>query len=105
MKYDEESIKRAIYNLVMLNAHEKPFRPEIAGRIRELLFEPMSNHTSIGIESRIQFLIKQFEPRVRLDEVSAEPDYAKNEYNIVIRYTILNTLNSVEQKIFLKRVR
>ena len=104
-KFDEESIKRAVKQLVLLNSYEKPFHPEIAGRVRELLFEPMGRGTAIGIESRIEFLIKQFEPRVELKEVIAEPDYEGNQYEITIIYTVLNLLSSVEQKIFLQRVR
>ena len=39
---DVQAVKRSIRNLVQLNQYEKPFRPEIAGGIREMLFEPMS---------------------------------------------------------------
>ena len=35
--------KRSIRNLVQLNTYEKPFHPEIAGGVREMLFEPI-NH-------------------------------------------------------------
>lgn len=105
MKYDAESIKRAIKQLVLLNAGEKPFHPEIAGSIREMLFEPMGRNTAIGIESRVEFLIKQFEPRAELIDVVAEPDYVKNEYEVTIRFKIKNQLDPIEQKIFLQRVR
>lgn len=105
MKYDEAAIKRAIKQLVLLNAHEKPFHPEIASSVREMLFEPMSRNTAIGIESRVEFLIKQFEPRAELISVEAEPDYAANSYEVTIKYRIKNQLNPIEQKIFLQRVR
>lgn len=105
MKYDAESIKRAIKQLVLLNAYEKPFHPEIAGSIREMLFEPMGRNTAIGIESRVEFLIKQFEPRAELIDVVAEPDYGKNEYEVTIRFKVKNQLDPIEQRIFLQRVR
>lgn len=105
MLYDEDSIKRSVYNLVMLNSHEKPFQPDLSGRIRELLFEPMTKSTAIGIESRIKFLITQYEKRVNVISVEAEPKYERNEYEIVIKYEIVNLLSTVEQKIFLQRVR
>ena len=105
MKYDEDAVKQSVYNLIMLNRYEKPFRPEISGEVRELLFEPMNNATSIAIRSKIEFILKQFEPRIKLEDVVVEPAYEKQRYDITIKYTIINTLSSVEQKIFLQRVR
>lgn len=105
MKYGEDSIKQAVHNLIMLNRYEKPFRPEISGEVRELLFEPMNNATAIAIRSKIEFILRQFEPRIKLVDVVVEPSYEKQRYDITIKYTILNTLSSVEQKIFLQRVR
>lgn len=105
MKFNEDAIKQSVYNLVMLNRYDKPFRPEISGQIRELLFEPMNQATSISIRSKIEFIVKQFEPRVRLEDILVDPNYDKQEYDITIKYKIINTLSSVEQKIFLQRVR
>ena len=105
MKYDEDAVKQSVYNLIMLNRYEKPFRPEISGEVRELLFEPMNNATAIAIRSKIEFILKQFEPRIKLEDVIVEPAFEKQRYDITIKYTIINTLSSVEQKIFLQRVR
>lgn len=105
MKYDEDAVKQSVYNLIMLNRYEKPFRPEISGEVRELLFEPMNQSTSIAIRSKIEFILKQFEPRIRLEDVLVEPYFEKQQYDITIKYKIINTLSSVEQKIFLQRVR
>jgi len=105
LKYDDDSIKRAIKQLVMLNSYEKPFHPNIAGSIRELLFEPMTINTSISIESRVEFLITQYEPRADLIKITVEPDYGKNQYEVTIMFKIKNQLNPIEQKIFLQRIR
>lgn len=105
MKFDDESIKRSIKHLVSLNSGEKPFHPEINGGISELLFEPMGRGTAMGIESRVRYLIGQYEPRAELIDVIAEPDYAKNQYEVIIRFKIVNQLNPIEQRIFLQRVR
>ena len=75
MKYDEASIRRSVYNLLMLNRYEKHYKPEISGQIRELLFEPMTQGTAISIRSRIEFVLNQFEPRVKVEEVSVTPDF------------------------------
>lgn len=105
MKFDAESIKRSMRHLIMLNAYEKPFRPEIAGAIRDMLFEPMGRNTAIGIEARIDYLIRQFEPRAELIAVNAEPDFPNNTYEVTIRFKVKNQLNPIETKIFLQRVR
>ena len=36
---DIQSVKRSIRNLVLLNHYEKPFHPEIASGVRDMLFE------------------------------------------------------------------
>ena len=105
MKYDEDAVKQSVYNLIMLNRYEKPFRPEISGEVRELLFEPMNQSTAIAIRSKIEFILKQFEPRIQLEDVLVEPFFEKQQYDITIKYKIINTLSSVEQSIFLQRVR
>lgn len=105
MKFDAESVKRSMRQLIMLNAYEKPFRPEISGAIRDMLFEPMGRNTAIGIESRIDYLIRQFEPRAELISVNAEPDFPNNTYIVTIQFKVKNQLNPIETKIFLQRVR
>jgi len=105
MKFDGEAVKRSIRQLIMFNSYEKPFRPEITGAIREMLFEPMGRNTAIGIESRIDFLIKQFEPRAELIDVIADPDFINNSYEVTIRFKVKNQLNPIETKILLQRVR
>ena len=43
---DAQAVKRSLRNLVQLNVYDKPFHPEIAGGIREMLFENMSPLTA-----------------------------------------------------------
>ena len=39
---DIQAVKRSVRNLILLNTYDKPFHPEIAGGVREMLFEPMT---------------------------------------------------------------
>jgi hypothetical protein len=39
---DVQAVKRSVRNLVLLNTYDKPFHPEIAGGVREMLFEPIT---------------------------------------------------------------
>ena len=44
---DVKAVKRSIRNLVLLNHYEKPFRPEIASGVRDMLFELMTPITAL----------------------------------------------------------
>lgn len=105
MKYNDEAIKRAIRQLVLLDSYEKPFHPQIAGGVYQMLFEPMGRGTAISIESRLRFLITQFEKRCDIDDIIVDPNYTGDGYDITIIYKIVNQLDPIEQKIFLQRVR
>ena len=39
---DETAVKRSVRNLVQIGQYEKPFHPEIASGVRDVLFENMT---------------------------------------------------------------
>ena len=101
-----ENIKRAVKNLVLTNVYEKPFHPEIASGVRDMLFENMTPLTSIVLTKKVEDVIENFEPRVRLMSVSARPNLDRNEYEMTIEFFIKNfptTLITVD--VFLERLR
>jgi phage baseplate assembly protein W len=103
---DIENIKRAVKNLVLTNIYEKPFHPEIASGVRDMLFENMTPLTSIVLTKKVEDVIENFEPRVRLMSVSARPNLDRNEYEMTIEFFIKNfptTLITVDM--FLERLR
>ena len=103
---DIQAVKRSIRNLVQLNTYEKPFRQEISGRVRELLFEPMSPIASVVIARKIEDVIKNFEPRARLVSVRSIPDIDRNAYEVVIEFYVVNTPTElVDLSIMLERLR
>ena len=103
---DVQAVKRSIRNLVQLNQYEKPFRPEIAGGIREMLFEPMSPLVAVIIARKIEDVIINFEPRARLVGVRAFPDLDRNAYEIFVEFFIINAPTElVDLSIMLERIR
>ena len=44
---DIKAVKRSVRNLVLLNHYEKPFHPEIASGVRDMLFELMTPVTCL----------------------------------------------------------
>ncbi len=87
---DVMAIKRSVRNLILLNHHEKPFHPEIAGGVREMLFENFSPVLSEVIRRKIEMTIQTYEPRVDLNDVIVIPKYNQNAMDVSITFTILN---------------
>ena len=88
---DIQAVKRSVRNLVLLNHYEKPFHPEIGSGIRDMLFENMSNMTAFILAKKIEDVIENFEPRVKLISVRADPNLDRNEYEVTIEFFVVNT--------------
>ena len=103
---DAQAVKRSLRNLVQLNTYEKPFHPEIAGGVREMLFEPMSPIVAVVIARKIEDVITNFEPRARLVSVRAFPDLDRNAYEVSVEFYIVNAPTElVDFSIMLERLR
>ena len=103
---DVQAVKRSIRNLVLLNHYEKPFHPEIASGVRDMLFELMTPVTATILARKIEDVINNFEPRARLISVNALPNLDRNEYEVSIEFYVVNQPTElVDLTIMLERVR
>ena len=103
---DVKAVKRSIRNLVLLNHYEKPFHPEIASGVRDMLFELMTPVTATILARKIEDVINNFEPRARLVGVTAIPLLDKNAYEVSIEFYVVNTPTElVDLSIMLERLR
>jgi phage baseplate assembly protein W len=103
---DIQAVKRSLRNLINLNAFEKPFHPEISGGIRDMLFENMTPITAVVLTRKIEDVINNFEPRVRLVSVRAIPDMDRNIYNVSIEFYVVNAPTElVDLSVLLERLR
>ena len=103
---DVQAVKRSLRNLVLLNYYEKPFHPEIAGGIRQMLFENMTPTVAIIISKQIEQVIANYEPRARLVGIKAIPDYDKNSYDVNIEFYVVNAPTElVDMSVMLERLR
>ena len=103
---DIQAVKRSLRNLINLNAFEKPFHPEISGGVREILFEHMTPITAVVLTRKIEDVINNFEPRVRLVSVRAIPDMDRNIYNVSIEFYVVNAPTElVDLSVILERLR
>ena len=60
---------------------------------------------SLKIGKQIEMLIKNYEPRCRLVDVSNRPNLDKNGYSVSISFYVVNTPNPVVVETFLERLR
>jgi len=103
---DVQAVKRSIRNLILLNTYEKPFHPEIASGVRDMLFELMTPVTAAILARQVQNVIENFEPRARLVGVRAIPDFDKNSYDVSVEFYVVNAPTElVELTLFLERLR
>ena len=103
---DIKAVKRSIRNLVLLNHYEKPFHPEIASGVRDMLFELMTPVTANILARKIEDVINNYEPRARLISVTALPNLDQNSYEVSIEFYVVNQPTElVDLTIMLERVR
>jgi len=104
LKYDINSIKRSIKNLILTNQYERPFKPSLGINLSAMLFELSTMGTdAIVLEQDIITLINNFEPRANVTDVIAELE--GNSLNVTIYLTISNDPRPQELNITLERVR
>ncbi len=103
---DVKAVKRSIRNLVLLNHYEKPFHPEIASGVRDMLFELMTPVTAQILARKVEDVINNYEPRARLVGVTAIPDLDRNAYEVSIEFYVVNQPTElVDLSIMLERLR
>lgn len=105
IKYDNESVKRSIYNLVFTKAGERPFQPELGSSLKYLLFENYGSVEMVVMKNKLEDLIKTYEPRV--DSVSVEfvEKIDQNSLEISIFFQVINNPRVDQLQIDIERIR
>ena len=83
------AIARSIRNLIMTVPGERPFNPVLGSQVTNLLFETFDKLTASSIKSEIENTIVNFEPRVRLNEVTVDARPDNNQFDVSIQYNII----------------
>jgi len=86
---NETAIARSVRNLIFTLQGERFFNPDLGSRVSRALFENIDRISASIIEDEIRNTIDNFEPRVRLIDVSVAPDYSNNEFNVTLSYDIV----------------
>jgi hypothetical protein len=104
LSIDDQAIARSVRNLILTNHYERPFHPEIGSNVRKMLFDPISPLTANYLQREIEDTIKNYEPRVKLQQVIVQVEPDSNSYSAIISFYINNrtqpsTLNLVLQRL------
>ena len=107
---DVADIKRSIRNLVLTNEFDRPFHPEIASHVRDLLFQPFTAITYNLLRNRIDKVLELYEPRATLTRIEIDDREFQNMDNNTLSVKIFFTLNNAPTNeenvdIMLERIR
>ena len=105
MKFDINSVKQSLRILLLTSNGERPFNYILGSPIYKMLFEPMDLITANMLESQISLLIRQWEPRCKLELVEVMPNFDLNQYDINISFYVTGNPNPITYSTFLKRAR
>ena len=88
---NENAIARSVKNIVFTLPGEKFFNPTFGSRISKVLFENIDDITASVIVDEIKESIRNYEPRVKLLDVQAFPNFDNNQFDVNITYEIIGS--------------
>ena len=91
------AIARSLRNIVFTQPGEKFFQPEFGSRVTESLFDIADGVSALAIRDEIRSSIINYEPRVKLLDVTVIPNPRENEMNVTIEYEIVGLDISPQQ--------
>jgi phage baseplate assembly protein W len=86
---NEDAIKKSIVNLVRTKIGERFFNRLLGTRIDDSMFELQTPEVAYQLETEIEILIRNYEPRVRLSTTTVTYPQESNDLLIRISYDIV----------------
>jgi phage baseplate assembly protein W len=102
---NEFAIVNSVKNLVLTNFYERPFQPQIGSSVRALLFENIDTIVAAQLERAVEETIRNFEPRVSISKITADPRPDENKYAMTLDFFIINSAEPITINFFLERIR
>ena len=90
LKYDVESVKQSVINILLTNAGERPFNPKFGGGLNGYLFDNFDGITAAAMENTIVNTLRNWEPRVRVDKADITDLSHRNALRVSLEITILS---------------
>jgi phage baseplate assembly protein W len=87
----DRNIRESIQIILGTKLGERVYRPDFGCRLSELTFAPMNPQTLLLARVFVKDALTQWEPRIKVDAVLAEPDPVKGKLDLRILYRIKDT--------------
>lgn len=100
-----EAIKRSVRNLLLTNFYDRPFRSAIGSNTLKLLFDNVTPITANFLNNAIRETLRNFEPRISVDQLDVNFDVDNNGFNVTLYFVILNRNEPAVVNLFLERIR
>jgi len=86
---NETAIARSVRNIVFTLPGEKFFNPDFGSNVSKSLFENLDDISASVIVDEIKQSLNNYEPRVRVIDVKAYPDYDNAGFDVTIVYEVI----------------
>lgn len=86
-----EELERSMAVVLSTAQGERPFRPMFGCKIWDLLFEPINENTLGLMETYVEDALRQWEPRVDVEQVRTLPEPDTGSVHIEIDYVVRST--------------
>jgi len=86
---NENAISRSIRNIVFTLPGEKFFDENFGSNVTRSIFENIDDISAAIIKDEITTSIENYEPRVTLVSVDANPDVDNNSFDVIIVYRVI----------------
>lgn len=86
---NEDAIKKSVINLVRTKIGERFFNRLIGTKVNDYIFENQTPEVAYALETEIEILLKNYEPRIKLSTISVTYPQDSNDLSIRISYDIV----------------
>lgn len=104
---EEQAVAKAVRNLILTNRFEKPYEPLYGGNLVARLFDNMDppSYEIAAIRRDVIDAVRNYEPRVRVQDVRVIPQPDKNTLQLTVIFIVLGTNTRAETTFQVERVR
>lgn len=98
VRYDLDSIRQSIVNILTTNRGEKPFQPLFGTNLYQYpLFENFTSLAKATVRQNVRISIENWEPRVRVDNVFITERPNDHRIAITVVYTVISPNQQQDQ--------
>lgn len=88
VSFDETAIRNSLHNIINTKPRQKVLDPEFGTELHKFLFEPVSEVRGDALGFYLLNKINQFEPRIKVREITVNVMADENCYYITVFYDI-----------------